>query len=108
MAKKEKSCWPAWWYDPDTGKGKIFHKEDDVPKGWTDDPHAYLEAEAPAPKAESPNKGLAKANGLTKKGIAAELDEAGIDYDKSLGVDDLAAFYLSLPDADEDELDDEE
>lgn len=31
-------AWPAWRYDPETGKGEIFESEDQVPDGWTNVP----------------------------------------------------------------------
>jgi len=122
MAKQSKSDWPAWRYDPKTGLGKVFKSEADVPKGWVDDPQACAFAPAPrghfesfggtppkkapepAPEPDvSSNKGLAKEHGLTKRFMQTELEGSGIEYDKKLSVDDLAAFYLSLPDEEDDE-----
>jgi hypothetical protein len=110
MAKNE---WPAWRYDPKTGQGKIFNSEADVPKGWIDDPGKckvapFVQGEAesrsepsrPAPKfdapapAESPNKGLAKQHGLTKKAMLEDFKANEIEVDGSLSADDLAALYL--------------
>lgn len=34
-----KKSWPAWWYDPRTGEGRIFEQRNDVPKNWTEDPY---------------------------------------------------------------------
>lgn len=37
-APYEYQAWPAWRYDPETGKGAVFEDEDSVPKGWTNIP----------------------------------------------------------------------
>lgn len=103
---KERAEWPKYMFHAETGKGKVFESADKVADGYItrDEYESKKPAPSPAaPASDNPNKGLAKANGLTKKGIVAELDEAGIEYDKSLAADDLAAFYLSLPDEEEDE-----
>lgn len=34
----EYQAWPAWRYDPETGKGQIFESADEVPEGWGDLP----------------------------------------------------------------------
>lgn len=34
----EYQAWPAWRYDPETGKGEIFESAEEVPEGWTDVP----------------------------------------------------------------------
>lgn len=107
MAKNKGAEWPKYMLHAETGKGKVFESEDKVLDGFVTRDE-YEAGAKPAPKAESPNKGLAKESGLTKKGMVAELEEAGIEYDKSLSADDLAAFYLSLPDADEDDADEED
>lgn len=34
--------WPAFYYHPETGEGKIFQHEAEVPEGWSDDPRGHL------------------------------------------------------------------
>lgn len=36
----EKISWPAWYYGP-KGEAEVFVSEDDVPKGWKDDPGKF-------------------------------------------------------------------
>jgi hypothetical protein len=31
---REFAAWPAWWYHPKTGIGRVFENEDEVPEGW--------------------------------------------------------------------------
>lgn len=87
--------WPAWYYEPKTGKGEIFKKEEDVPKGWTDDPYAHERAPESPADAPAPNKGLAKAHGLTKAGMVKEFKEHKIEHDPKASADDLAALFLA-------------
>lgn len=88
--------WPAWYYDPKTGKGKIFQKKDDVPKGWTDDPYAHeRDSNEADPNAPDSNKGLAKAHGLTKAGMVKEFKEHEIAHDPKASADDLAVLFLA-------------
>jgi hypothetical protein len=56
-------------------------------------PAPKFDAPAPAP-AESPNKGLAKQHGLTKKAMLEDFKANEIEVDGSLSADDLAAIYL--------------
>lgn len=104
----ERTGWPKAMFHAETGEERVFKSEDDVAEGFVTRDDFEGGKAAPAPRVESPNKGLAKANGLTKKAMQAELDEAGIEYDKSLGVDDLAAFYLDLSTEEEDADEDHE
>lgn len=34
----EYQAWPAWRYDPETGRGEIFESAEEVPDGWGDLP----------------------------------------------------------------------
>lgn len=34
----EYQAWPAWRYDPETGRGEIFESAEEVPEGWGDVP----------------------------------------------------------------------
>lgn len=47
--KTEGGAWgPAWMYGPG-GEARIFHKKEDVPKGWADSPAKHKKAAAEPP-----------------------------------------------------------
>jgi hypothetical protein len=42
-------AWPAWYFGPN-GQKAVFHRIEDVPVGWKDNPSAVAEPEAPKPE----------------------------------------------------------
>jgi hypothetical protein len=69
MKKPLRDIWPSWRYAPD-GHGEVFHREEDVPQGWTRKP---LEPEVvhvpPAPVR------------LDRAALIAALDAKGVHLD---------------------------
>lgn len=91
---KGKAGWPKYMFHAETGEGKVFESADQVAEGFITRDEFESRGEEAAPAEENPNKGLAKANGLTKKAMLADFKEAEVEVDASLPVDDLAALYL--------------
>lgn len=85
--------WPKYMFHAETGEGKVFDNPDAVEEGYiTRD--EYEAAASAAPADESPNKGLAKKHGLTKKAMLADFKANEIEVDEKLSADDMAALYL--------------
>lgn len=58
-------AWPSWRYGPN-GEAQVFHRIEDVPVGWKDDPHAFADkaedaADESEERAEDEHGGYSKA-----------------------------------------------
>lgn len=60
--------WPAWFYGPTEGEQGVFHKQDDVPQGWS------RKRGEPDPIFERPATQV-----LNKEELWAKLAELGVD-----------------------------
>lgn len=107
--------WPSWRYDPDTGEGQIFEKEEDVPEGWLDNPALAgmsdaeieeVDAARLAPVTSGDDDG--KDDGPTLASLEVTRDEAmellteeGVDFPKNIPSAKLAALLADILDTDE-------
>lgn len=106
---KAKRTGRAWFYDPKTGKGRIFEPDEAVPKGWSDDPFCCdptrggsltVPDEPSVPdKPDGPDDDL----DMTVKQIKAELEAAGIPVPKQAKRADLVRLYEEAASASEDD-----
>lgn len=97
--------WPAWFYGPE-GQKKIFHRAQDVPSGWADDPNKVRKAGD-----EPPQNGKDAWGGYTKEELTQALRQEGVKVDARTSARKLYARCEKLglfEEAEETEEDDDE
>lgn len=89
----EYQAWPAWRYDPETGRGEVFESADEVPEGWTDVPPGTTPAgEEPVLVDTSLLENGAGVAGTGDEGAAADDDDDTDDEEEGEAGDDLVAL----------------
>ena len=76
MAKQE---WPSWRYPPGGGEGRIFQKDDVIPKNWVRNPKEAAKAKQPKPAKNPKNSDTQPVTDEERKDAIEQLRANGVE-----------------------------